>query len=80
MLRALNAPARLYEKIPTADLLDDEPGQSDEANLGLSYADIDDYLEGVEISHEAAERIESAFMRSRHKRTVPVGPADTWWR
>ncbi|WP_167131750.1 ammonia-dependent NAD(+) synthetase [Paramicrobacterium chengjingii] len=80
MLRALNAPPRLYEKIPTADLLDDEPGQSDEANLGLSYADIDDYLEGVEISHEAAERIESAFMRSRHKRTVPVGPADTWWR
>ncbi|WP_166983786.1 ammonia-dependent NAD(+) synthetase [Paramicrobacterium fandaimingii] len=80
MLQRLGAPARLFEKIPTADLLDDEPGQSDEANLGLSYTDIDDYLEGAEVSHEAAERIESAFMRSRHKRTVPVGPADTWWR
>lgn len=80
LLRALDANARLYEKVPTADLLDDEPGQADEANLGLAYADIDDYLEGEDVAPETAARIEAAFMRTRHKRTMPVSPADTWWQ
>ena len=26
-----------------------------------------------------AEKLESIYLRSRHKRTVPVGIADTWW-
>ncbi|GAB2516869.1 ammonia-dependent NAD(+) synthetase [Paramicrobacterium agarici] len=80
LLKELGAPARLYEKVPTADLLDNDPGQSDEANLGLSYTDIDDYLEGRDVPRETAERIEATFTRSRHKRTTPVGPDDTWWR
>lgn len=33
LLEHLGAPARLYEKAPTADLLDELPGQTDEANL-----------------------------------------------
>ncbi|UCR89298.1 ammonia-dependent NAD(+) synthetase [Mycetocola spongiae] len=80
LLRELEAPARLYEKIPTADLLDDEPGQTDESSLGVEYTQIDAYLRGEEIAEEAALAIERRFITSRHKRALPVGPADTWWR
>lgn len=80
LLRHLDAPARLYEKAPTADLLDDTPGQTDEANLGLTYEDIDDYLEGRDVPDDVAEAIESRFLATRHKRTVPVTPTDDWWR
>ncbi|MBM7830306.1 NAD+ synthase [Agromyces cerinus] len=80
LLVHLGAPERLYLKVPTADLLDANPGQSDEANLGLSYADLDAYLEGEEIDESVAERIEARFLQTRHKRTVPVSMFDDWWR
>ena len=79
LLEEMEAPARLYEKTPTADLLDDEPGQSDEDALGVSYEEIDTYLEGGEVPDDAAMKIEQLFMRSRHKRTVPVTPQTDWW-
>ena len=80
LLKFLGAPARLYEKHPTADLLDDQPGQTDEANLGLSYEHIDDYLEGRDVPEHVAEALEARFLATRHKRTTPVEPADEWWR
>lgn len=80
LLRSLDAPARLYEKAPTADLLDETPGQTDEANLGLTYEAIDDYLEGRDVAEDVAEAIETRFLATRHKRTVPVTPGDDWWR
>ncbi|AXH35024.1 ammonia-dependent NAD(+) synthetase [Humibacter sp. BT305] len=80
ILAHLGAPARLYEKAPTADLLDHQPGQTDEANLGLTYSDIDDYLEGREVEVSVAEAIEQRFLATRHKRAVPATPFDTWWR
>ncbi|MGX5694720.1 ammonia-dependent NAD(+) synthetase [Agromyces soli] len=80
LLEHLGAPERLYLKVPTADLLDDAPGQSDEANLGLSYRDLDDFLEGREIDPEVAERIEARYLQTRHKRTTPVSKFDDWWR
>ncbi|QJU53219.1 ammonia-dependent NAD(+) synthetase [Herbiconiux sp. KACC 21604] len=80
LLQHLGAPARLYEKAPTADLLDLTPGQTDESNLGLSYSDIDDYLEGREVADKVAEAIEQRFLATRHKRTVPATPFDEWWR
>jgi len=46
LLKMLNAPAHLYEKEPTADLEDDQPLLSDEESLGMTYDEIDDYLEG----------------------------------
>lgn len=76
----LGGPEFLWNKIPTADLLDDSPGRTDEDELGMSYNDIDDYLEGREISAEAAERLEWYYMRSRHKRRTPATIADTWWK
>ena len=80
LLRHLGAPARLYEKAPTADLLDDAPGQTDEANLGLTYADIDAYLEGRDVDAAVAETIEARYLATEHKRRVPATPHDTWWR
>ena len=76
----LGAPDRLHEKAPTADLLDRKPGQTDEADLGLEYEDIDDYLEGKTVTDEIASAIESRFLATRHKRTTPVTPVDAWWR
>lgn len=80
LLQYLGAPDRLYTKQPTADLLDQKPGQTDESELGLSYDDIDDYLEGQPVDQRVAERLEAMFLRSRHKRTLPVSTFDDWWR
>ena len=80
LLELLEAPERLYLKAPTADLLDDTPGQTDEANLGLSYQQIDDYLEGIEVDEAVAAAIEQRYISTRHKRAVPVSMFDEWWQ
>jgi len=80
LLRALNAPDRLWMKVPTADLLDDQPGRADEDELGITYDEIDDYLEGKPVNADAAARIEQKYLGSRHKRHLPVTPDDSWWR
>lgn len=80
LLQHLGAPAVLSEKAPTADLLDNLPGQTDEANLGISYAQIDDYLEGLDVDVSVAEQIEARYRATEHKRRTPVTPFDDWWR
>lgn len=80
LLEEFGAPERLYLKEPTADLLDDTPGQTDEANLGLSYQQIDDYLEGLDVPDAVAEAIEAKYLATRHKRNLPVSCFDDWWR
>ena len=80
LLRYLGADERIYNKPPTADLLDKNPGQLDEAELGVSYKMIDDYLEGKEVPEEVAQRIEQRYSATEHKRYVPITPFDTWWK
>lgn len=81
LLRHLGAPDSTWRKVPTADLEDDRPGLPDEDVLGVTYAQIDDYLEGRDgVPPAASARIEQLFVGSRHKRTVPATPLDTWWR
>lgn len=80
LLRELQAPELLWSKKPTADLLDGQPQRTDEDELGLTYEQIDDYLEGREISEAAAQAIEKRFVNSRHKRAVPATYWDKWWR
>jgi NAD+ synthase len=80
LLEELDAPERLYLKVPTADLLDGAPGQTDEENLGLRYEDIDGYLEGKDVPVEVAEAIEKRYLMTEHKRRTPATPYDTWWR
>ncbi|GAA3076092.1 MULTISPECIES: ammonia-dependent NAD(+) synthetase [Actinomycetes] len=79
ILKHLGADEGLWSKAPTADLLDENPGQLDETELGMSYDDIDDYLEGREVPEDVAETIERRYLATRHKRTLPVTIQDTWW-
>jgi NAD+ synthase len=80
LLQELGAPPSVWEKVPTADLEDERPALPDEVALGLKYREIDDYLEGVDITPELAARVESVYLATRHKRAVPVSPLDDWWR
>ncbi|WP_413542534.1 ammonia-dependent NAD(+) synthetase [Citricoccus nitrophenolicus] len=80
LLKHLGASEQLWAKAPTADLLDERPGQTDEAELGLDYDVIDDYLEGRDVPEQAAQKLEGLFLRSRHKRTTPATILDGWWR
>ncbi|MFI8566838.1 ammonia-dependent NAD(+) synthetase [Rhodococcus sp. NPDC078407] len=79
LLRELGAPESTWRKVPTADLEDDRPALPDEEALGMTYAQIDDYLEGKEVDDDVAEKLENMFMATRHKRTVPVTPFEDWW-
>ncbi|WP_252312885.1 ammonia-dependent NAD(+) synthetase [Sinobaca sp. H24] len=80
LLRELGAPAETFEKVPTADLESDKPGLSDEEALGLTYDQIDDFLEGREIEAEASEKLINYYTKTRHKRTEPVTIHDDWWK
>ena len=80
LLQYLGAPAKLYDKTPTADLEEDKPMRPDEEALGVRYDEIDDYLEGREVSPAAAEKIEGWYRRTKHKRHLPIAPYDTWWK
>ena len=80
LLRELGAPTDLIEKVPMADLEDDKQGQPDEEVLGVTYDDIDDYLEGKDVSDKARDIIESWYKRTEHKRRLPVTIFDDFWR
>ncbi|MBT2732797.1 ammonia-dependent NAD(+) synthetase [Carnobacterium sp. ISL-102] len=80
LLKELRAPKELYEKIPTADLEEDKPSLPDEKALGVTYDQIDDYLEGKEVSKEAAQKIESWFLKTNHKRHLPITIFDDFWK
>ena len=59
---------------------EERPGLADEVALGVTYNDIDDYLEGKDINTEAAEKIEAWFTKTEHKRALPITVYDQWWR
>ncbi len=80
MLEHLGAPESTWTKVPTADLEEDRPALPDEVALGVTYAAIDAYLEGRDVSDADAARIEHLWRISRHKRTTPPGPSQDWWR
>lgn len=80
LLQSLGAPDTTWQKVPTADLEDDRPALPDEDALGVTYAEIDKYLQGEQVSAQTIETIEAAYLRTRHKRNPPVSPFDTWWQ
>ena len=80
ILEYLDAPKHLYEKTPTADLEEDRPALPDEVALGVTYTNIDDYLEGREVPEDVAEKIENWYAKTEHKRQGPVTVFDTWWK
>lgn len=80
ILAHLNCPPHLYKKVPTADLEENRPSLPDEVALGLTYELIDDYLEGKEIPADAQELLEGHYLRSQHKRHLPITIFDTFWK
>lgn len=65
---ALGAPQQLIHKTPTADLECDTPQLADEIALGLTYDQIDDFLEGKPISTEVEAKLISIYSKTQHKR------------
>lgn len=80
MLAALGAPEHLYLKVPTADLEEDRPSLPDEVALGVTYTDIDDYLEGREVADKTAAIIEGWYTKTEHKRQLPITVFDNWYK
>ncbi|WP_158770853.1 ammonia-dependent NAD(+) synthetase [Paraglaciecola sp. L1A13] len=67
----LGAPDNLVNKPPTADLESLSPQKSDEQALGMSYDDIDDFLEGKPVSQQVTERLLEIYKKTQHKR-IPI--------
>ncbi len=70
LAQTLGAPQLLIHKAPTADLEDLEPGKTDEDALGMSYDELDDFLEGKPVSAEIEAKIISIYTKTQHKRAA----------
>jgi NAD+ synthase len=67
--RVLGVPERIVDRPPSAGLWE---GQTDEEELGITYRQIDAYLEeGSSGSADADAAIRRRFLASRHKRELP---------
>lgn len=73
----MGAPESLVNKTPTADLECLSPQKEDEDVLGMSYDDIDNFLEGKEVNAEAAARLIGIYMKTQHKR-LPIATIYDW--
>ncbi len=69
LLTYLGAPASIIEKAPSAGLFE---GQTDEREMGVTYAAVTAYLNGGEVSAHDREIIERYHRRSEHKRRPPT--------
>ncbi|MEU5418106.1 ammonia-dependent NAD(+) synthetase [Streptomyces sp. NPDC001407] len=71
---ALGAPSELVWKVPTADLETLDPGKPDEDALGVTYDEIDDFLEGKPVGEAAFASIVRRYRFTEHKRQLPIAP------
>ena len=70
LARELGVPERIVERPPSAGLWE---GQTDESELGMSYAELDRALEALDAGREApsVERVRGLVRGSEHKRKPP---------
>ncbi|ELY4511692.1 ammonia-dependent NAD(+) synthetase [Cronobacter dublinensis] len=80
LLKTLGCPEHLYLKVPTADLEDDRPSLPDEVALGVTYDNIDDYLEGKPIDEKISQIIDGWYLKTEHKRRPPITIFDDFWK
>ncbi|WP_017602009.1 ammonia-dependent NAD(+) synthetase [Nocardiopsis lucentensis] len=71
---ALGAPDDLVNKVPTADLETLSPGKPDEEALGLTYEQIDDFLEGLPVAEHVETALVDRYRATGHKRALPTPP------
>lgn len=67
---ALGVPQSVLDKAPTAGLWE---GQTDEKELGISYEDNSDYLEGKAVDPKIAAKLEQRYRMTEHKRSPIPG-------
>lgn len=67
----LDIPENILTKAPSAGLW---LGQTDEAEMGVTYEEIDDFLDGKHVSDYALSRIQFWHNRSHHKRVMAKTP------
>lgn len=67
-LEYLDCPRAIIEKAPSAGLFE---GQTDEAEMGVSYADIDKVVLGGEVDPDVRAKIERMHAATEHKRRMP---------
>lgn len=67
----LGAPQVLVEKVPTADLECLSPQKADEHALGVTYDELDDFLEGKPVTETVLSRIMDIYQKTQHKR-LPI--------
>jgi NAD+ synthase len=72
----LGAPDHLVNKVPTADLEDLVPLRPDEDAYGVTYEQIDDFLEGKSVETWVAQTILSRYRATAHKRALPASFAN----
>lgn len=70
LARYMGVPASVVDKAPTAGLWE---GQTDEKELGITYEENSDYLEGKPVSDAACEKIERQYKKTEHKRSAIPG-------
>lgn len=70
----LGAPAELIIKVPTADLESLSPLRPDEEAFGVTYDEIDAFLEGEPVSAHAEAIIRRQYEATEHKRRPPASP------
>ncbi|MBA3536947.1 MAG: ammonia-dependent NAD(+) synthetase [Tatlockia sp.] len=70
----LKVPEQIIFKCPTADLENLAPLRPDEDSYGVTYEQIDDFLEGKLMENDAYQIIFKAFEATRHKRKLPDVP------
>jgi NAD+ synthase len=63
--KLLGVPESILKRTPTAGLFS---GQTDEGELGVTYAELDDYLLGREVDQKIRDRIQNLHRISEHKR------------
>ncbi len=68
-LEYLNAPQNIIKKAPSAGLFE---GQTDETEMGVTYAQIDQFIQNQTGDTDAIARIKRYHETSHHKRQMPL--------
>jgi NAD+ synthase len=75
LAQGMGAPDKLVFKVPTADLETLAPLKPDEDAFGLTYDEIDDFLEGKDVSEKVYDVVVRTYRNTGHKRALPVAPS-----
>ena len=68
LAKQLDCPESLINKTPTADLESLSPQKTDESALGVTYDQIDNFLEGKYVPSSIEEHLINIYLRTQHKR------------